>query len=526
MLVMKRYWFIVLFSFLVHSGFAQVDILLLPSEQESQELKKLTDAYLSLVNTMSTSGNTDANKAALIKFMKEILAKGEVLTVNDLDTSKVVKNIKFIAYAYQLTGAKDGTLKHSIEPSSITFEKMKYDKWRRFYFAEIKTVKKISWKEIKEVRKIKMDSVSGKTDSLITTDTLEVSKESKLSFFVRFEKENNISKNFRLWSITNTGEMPSLPPLEPLQQWWSGLDIEWKTMLSKMRKMEEYPRESDLERLTWQPELNLDKANFKTYQPLSAFTNVQKLIITGANIDSFGPISKMTGLTYLDISRSKIKDIKGLNKLTKLEEFYCVGNQLTSIQPVDSVISLIKFNCSENDLDDINAVKNLVNLKELNVSLNIRLKNIDAVKNLINIEKLSFRKIEIKDLTPVQGMKNLVYLDCYNTGITSLEPIRNMQKIFHLDLSSNKVTSLEPIKNYRYIINLYLSYSSVSDLSVVDNFSLLRELEIYGCPQISTLGGVHKLPYIKVLKCQYTKISKEEVARFKKSHPNCEITYF
>jgi Leucine-rich repeat (LRR) protein len=139
---------------------------------------------------------------------------------------------------------------------------------------------------------------------------------------------------------------------------------------------------------------------------------------------------------------------------------------------------------------------------------------------------LSFRKIEIKDLTPVQGMTNLVYLDCFNTGITSLEPIRNMQKIFHLDLSSNKVTSLEPIKNYQYIINLYLSYSSVSDLSVVSGFSLLRELEIYGCPQITSLGGVQKLEYLKVLKCFYTKIGKDEIQRFKKNHPNCAITYY
>ena len=525
---MKRYWLLALLSLFFYPGFAQVDVLLAPTAQESAELKKVLDSYLSYMNAMSVPGNPDGKKALSVKFIKETLLKGEVLTVNDLDTAANSKSIKITTYAYQLAKAKgDGTLKHSIEPTTIVYEKIKYDKWRRFYYEEIKVVKEISWEEKVSVKKSGVDLNLNSQDSLSAKDSVTlVVKKIPLSFFIRFEKENNISKNFRLWGITTKGQMPPLPSIEPLQQWWSGLDAEWKTMLAKIRKMDEYPKESDLERLTYQSELDFTKANFKTYEPLSAFTNVRKIILTEANINSFEPISKMTALTYLNISKSQIKDITGVNKLKRLEEFYCVGNELTTIQPIDSVISLLKFNCSENDLDDISPVKNLINLKELNISLNIKVKNIDAVKNLVNIEKLSFRKIEIKDLTPVQGMTNLVYLDCYNTGITSLEPIRNMQKIFHLDLSSNKVTSLEPIKNYQYIINLYLSYSSVSDLSVVSGFSLLRELEIYGCPQITSLGGVHKLEYLKVLKCFYTKIGKDEIQRFKKNHPNCAITYY
>ena len=64
---------------------------------------------------------------------------------------------------------------------------------------------------------------------------------------MKFEKENGLSKNFRIWAINNEGVLPELPKLEPLQQWWSSLDTEWKTMLSKVRKMDEYPKESDLE---------------------------------------------------------------------------------------------------------------------------------------------------------------------------------------------------------------------------------------------------------------------------------------
>ncbi len=515
---MKRYWLGIAAVFYSCIAVAQVDILLVPNEQEKAELRKLTDGYLAFVNKMSFPGDPEGKKALSIKFMKEVLAKGEVLTVNDIDSSAKITQVKFLAYMNRLSTAMGGTLTHRLDPASVVYEKMKYDKWRRFYYAEIKARKILSWTEAG--KKTVPDS-TGSVDSII-----QRSKEIPVSFFVKFEKENGLSKNFKLWSIAEPGKLPALPPIEPLQQWWSGLDVEWKTMLNKMRKMDEFPKESDLERLTYQTELKLEKAVFKTYEPLAAFTNVQKLVITEANITSFEPISKMKGLNYLDISKSQINDISGVEKLTKLEEFYCVGNKLTTIAPVASLVNLVKFNCSENELEDIVPVKALINLKELNVSLNIKVKNIDAVKELINIEKLSFRKIEIKDLTPVQGMKNLVYLDCFNTGITSLEPIRNLQKIFHLDLSNNKVTTLDPIKSYRYIVNLYLNSSSIADLSVVDNFYLLRELQIAACPQIKTLGGIHKLENLVVLKCFYTGIGKDEVQRFKKNHPKCAITYY
>ena len=521
-MVIRRYWLLVVLFILYRSSVAQVDILLSPNDLEKNEIKKIAGSYINFVNTMSLPGNPEGKKAISIKFMREVLVKGGgVMTINDIDSLNK-GNINFLIYMNRLATAKAGILTHSFDSTTFTYEKIKYDKWRRFYYVEVKVKKGISWTEIQQKRDTLLnDSLSKLTENRILQNEIN-----PVSIFIKFEKENNISKNFRLWAINKDGEMPTLSELEPLQLWWAGLEPEWKSMLSKIRKMEEYPKESELERLTYLSELNLEKAIFKSYEPLSVFTNVSKLILTGASISSFEPISKMTGLVYLDISKSQIKDISGVEKLVKLEEFYCIGNQLTTIQPVASLVNLIKFNCSENDLEDIGAVKELINLKELNVSLNIKVKNIDAVKNLINIEKLSFRKIEIKDLTPVQNMKNLVYLDCYNTGIVSLEPIRNMQKIFHLDLSSNKVTSLEPIKNYRYIINLYLSYSSVSDLTVVDNFTLLRELEIYGCPQITSLGGVHKLEYLKAIKCHFTKIGKDEIQRFKKNHPNCAITYY
>ncbi len=525
---MIRYGLGVIFSFfLVCTLNAQVKELLPPTEKEKTALTKVVTAYLEYVTKMSTAVTADQKKVLTLPIMRDILMKGQdVMGVNDLDSLDKKELQKIMAYAYGLPNLGLPNLKHNIEPSSLVFGKLKYDQWRRFYYAEVIAVKSVQWDTYTTTKKPIVDTLSGKVDSVSVADTVVVTRQNKVTFFIRYEVENGVSSNYRLMGMFLAGQQPTLPPLGPLQQWWSGLDAEWKSFLLTMRKMEEYPQESDLERLTYQQELNFENAKFKTYEPLAAFTNVKKLIVKGSTIPSFEPISKMTALTYLDVSKTAITSISGVEKLTRLEEFYCVGNHLATIKPVATVTSLVKFDCSENELDSIDAVKNLVNLKELNVSLNIKLKNIDAVRELVNMEKISFRKIEIKDLTPIRKMTYLVYLDCYNTGITDLEPIRNMQKIFHLDLSNNKVTSLDPIRNYRYIVNLYLNSSSVADLSVVDNFIYLKELEISGCPQITGLGGVHKSTTILVLKCHYTGIGKDEVQRFKKNHPNCAITYY
>jgi len=514
--------------FLTHSLVSQAQVLeiAMPAEVEKTALKQLLTQYETFVNVMAGAASADAKKAESIKFMREALAKGTIYALNDNDTTKLEK-VNFLVYMNKLSDAYGGNAKHVIVPSSLVFSKVKYDQWRRFFYTEVKASKMISWKEVRSEKKVVLDSLTQTVvDSIVVSDTLSKSKTFKLSFFIRFERDNATSKNFRLFGMMPQGEMPELAPLGTLQQWWSGLDVEWKSTFKQWRKLDDYPTEFDLEKLTYLSELDFTNAKMSNYEPLSQFTNVTKLLLNGASIATFDPIAKMTRLRYLDISKSKIESIEGVQQLVRLEEFYCVGNKLKSIAPISTNISLLKFNCSENELEDISPVKDLINLKDLNVSLNIKVKNIDAVKALVNMEKISFRKIEIKDLTPVQGMINLVYLDAYNTGVISLEPIRNMQKIYHLDLSSNKLTSLDPIRNYRFLLNLYLNTSSVIDYDIIDNFTHLHVLDIANCPQIKSLGGIHKLNFLTSLKCFYTGISKNEVARFMKNHPRCGVTYY
>ncbi|MCS6823309.1 MAG: hypothetical protein NZ529_03375 [Cytophagaceae bacterium] len=498
------------------NSFAQTDVLAPLTEAEKKEVENLINRYAQFVNYMRTEKNPELRKNASVKFLKESLVGPDVYTIYDLLPTPVAdSSVKFLVYMNALADTAKNQGEHVAK--IIRMGEVHFDRWRRIFYIPVLVQKNVI-KTIEETNENENDfSVSS---------TMEFLSSKQLSFYVRFDKENNVSKNFKLMCITTSDAPPILPPLGKYQLWWSQLPAEWKNYFNAKKKMEEYPRDSDVERLTWTTTLDLSNTNFTTYDPISMFTNVQTLNCTSSALASLKPLSDMSALRILNISKSKVRSLQGIEKCTKLEELYCSAIQLKSIEPVQYLTGLIKFDCSENDIEDISPVKDLINLKELNISLNIRIKNIDAVKNLVNMEKFSFRKIEIKDLSPVSGMKNLVHLDCYSTGITSLEPIRNLQKIIHLDISNNKITSLEPIRNHKYIINLYLNTSSVSDLSVVGNFYNLRELDISNCPQIKTLAGVHDLPYVIRLMAVYTNIDKNEIQRFKKNHPKCAITYY
>lgn len=514
------------------SAFSQIDVLLPVTAIEKKEIVRILGEYGQFMHLMSDSGKVAEKKAASVKFLKENLDNANIFVINDLDSnSKNEDYLNFFKYTQKLPEALPKNVKTSIITRTAWMDKVKYDKIRRYYFVEARAEKVFQWYELSE-RQVPdtlaiTDSLA--TDSLpmkVVYDTIPRFWKQKLSFYVKFDRANNISRNFKLYAISKAGKEPKLEPLPELITWWLGLDPEWKAVFRKrFPKMEEYPREFDVMKVTSLSEVDLSGSKISDLEPLRKFTYLQKLNIANTPVKNLEPILGVKALKELDFSMTKVDTLKGLNQLTNLEKLYFKGIGIVDISPVQHLTKLLELDCSENEIEDISAVKNLTFLEELDFSLNIRIKDISAVSELVTLNKLAMRKIDIRNLDHLRKLENLVYLDLFNTNITSLEPIRHLKKIMHLDLSHNKITSLEPIKNYQYIALLYLASSSVVDLSELKGFINLREIDI-SKTLIETLGPLHKLEYLKTLKCHYTKIDKNEVQRFKKNHPGCAITYY
>lgn len=509
---------IVLFPLLLS---AQVDILQPPTEQEKNEVKRVLKEYEKYMMAIGDSALPKEKKAlATLKFSKEVF-NNEVQVYRDHDTTtREVTFTKVFSYAQEFPKTFPQTVTTTL--SGILFGKVKYDKWRRYHFVEAIADKRMEWQTL-QARTL-TDTVAQK-DSVVY-DTLRYGIDRKLTFIVRFDKVNNVSRNFKLGAITKPGVEAKLEPLPPAVIWWQEMDAEWKTYFREKLKLPEYPTTYEIERVNGFQELDISNKQFKTLEPLKRMHHLRKLICVNTPVNNLDAISEIRNLEILDISKTQIKNLKGIEKLVNLYEFKCVGLKLESIEPLAKLTNLVELDFSENEVEDISPVKDLINLKELHFSLNTKVKTIEPVKYLINLEKLSFGKIDAKNLEPLRPLVNLIHLNAFNTNITSLEPIRGHQKLIFLALDHNKITTLDPIKDLKFLTHLSLASTSIVDLSALRNYQYLRDLDISSNPQIQELGPIHKLEYIKSFKCHYTKVNKEEVARFKKNHPDCQITYY
>jgi Leucine-rich repeat (LRR) protein len=503
------------------SLFAQIDVLPAPNDLEKKEIKKLLRLYNNYIQLMGDSAKAKEKTMAFMKLSKDAIYNNNILVYNDLDSgSKADDYLKIIPYGQKMSEFQK-KYKSSPDTINFVFDNIKFDKVRRTYMAEVKTTKKY----------FRKTSVPVQGDSLasgpLTRDTLIFARAEKLSFFIRFEKNlSNVSRNFKIYQVCKTGTAPKPEPLAPSLAWWMELDEEWKAIFRKRIKMDEYPLVFDIDKVTGLQELNCAGSKIKNLEPLRKFTFLRKLDCSHTAITSIEPLAGLKNLTVLNISFTQISDLKGIEKLTNLIELNCKANKIESIAPLRSLVYLMDLDCSENELDDISPVKDLDSLHKLNVSLNIKVKNIDAVRDLLKLEKLCFDKIDVRTLDPLKKLVDLKFIDCYNTNITTLEPIRHLKKVYHLNLDHNKLTSLEPISNYNWVSELTISSINILDLSDIKNFIHLRDLNCSNNPQLKSLGPIHKFEYVKVLKCVSTGVSKEEAARFKKNHPDCQITYY
>lgn len=507
---------ITVFSF---KSLAQIDILLPPTDIEKNEVKRILSEYEKFMKATGDSALPKEKKAGATLNIVKVLQNNDVQVFYDLDsTSNEDKYFKFLTYAQKFKEKFPQTVNVTLQ--DVNMGKVKFDKIRRYYYIEVNAIKKFEW------NKIAYKSI---TDSngvpAVIRDTLKQGFNKKETFYIRFDRVNNISKNFKLFTIARTGAEPKLDPLPAVWTWWLEMDPQWKSYFREKQKLEEYPTTWALESITGQPELDISNKPFKTLEPLRKFVFLQKLICINTPITSLEPIANSTTLIELDISKTKIEKLDGIDKLTNLQILRCPGLKLKSIEPVRKLTNLVKLDISENELEDISPVADLINLKELDFSSNVKLEDITPIKNLTAMEKLSMAKVKAKTLEPLRNMVNLIVLNAFNTEVPTLEPIRNLQKIIILNIDHNPVTTLEPIKNYRFVVELSLSTSSVVDLTPIKDYINLRKLNVANT-QIVTLGPAIKLEFIRELQCQMTKVPKEEVARFKKNHPGCEISYW
>jgi len=147
-------------------------------------------------------------------------------------------------------------------------------------------------------------------------------------------------------------------------------------------------------------------------------------------------------------------------------------------------------------------VSKLTSLKDLISfqAVNSQLENIKGIEALTQIEALFLSKNNISDLSHLKNLSNLAVLDIRDNPVDNLTDLKQLKNLHSLLLDNTKITSLEVLSELNNLEYVTIPNTSIKVLKPLDNLPKLRQLNIKGC-----------------------NIPKEELARFKKVHPNCFI---
>jgi len=186
----------------------------------------------------------------------------------------------------------------------------------------------------------------------------------------------------------------------------------------------------------------------------------------------------------------------------KLEHLIISHNNNITINGLNK--HLVNLDLSMNNIIKDNDLKSL-NLKYLNLSINnmITDNGLKYCKNLESLKLYSNTKITNKGLS---YLKNLQYLDL------------NMQR---LENSNSNITN-DGLKNLKTLLCLELyENKNITD----EGLQLLENLEVINISSNKkiTVNALLKLKKLKILRCEYSLLSKNDLCKLVRTNPNLKI---
>jgi len=224
---------------------------------------------------------------------------------------------------------------------------------------------------------------------------------------------------------------------------------------------------------------------------------VTKLTIVNKSLQDITPLSKFSYLEELNISGNKINDLTPLSKLLLLRKLDLSKNEIHNISALEDLINLDWLELDYNNIDDLNPLSGLKRLKFLSLFKNA-VSNLNPLKSLFDLKSLGLSSNKISDLSPISGLKRLNSLFLSINLIQDINPISELIGLNSLHLSTNRISNLSPLSKLKSLFSLYLSSNQISDLSSLSELNSLTLLDL-SLNHIKNIRPLSLLSYISSL---------------------------
>ena len=166
----------------------------------------------------------------------------------------------------------------------------------------------------------------------------------------------------------------------------------------------------------------------------TALSAVQPFLIT-----DISPLSGFTSLTFLDLSGNGVSDISALSALTNLTSLN-LGHRRAVGSFIGGGLQ------GPPSISDISPLSGLTNLTFLQVGWSI-ITDISALSSLTSLTDLLLEG-NISDISPLSGLTSLTFLDLGFNSITDISPLSGLTGLRSLDLLRNvDLSDIQPLLN-------------------------------------------------------------------------------
>ncbi len=505
---------------------------LLTFGQDKPDFKKevinFFEIYEHCIQAMGEKGKNEAEVTSAKKAFREVITSPYIRVPNDLNKEAKDTLLPLNQYLYLLETEFPHGYEMKLNLAKIDFEDLHIDKSRNSYRVKATVTKRFVEYFVNERDAVKTDTLGTDSTSLEVPryDTTTVKNFTNLTFYFTTSIEFSKYTPLKLEAVQVAGKNPEyVQPLSELTAWWVALSDTWKTKLSEELKLPEAPSDYFLQRIHGIEKIDLSGIQVKSWTVLEQLKGVKELDLSGLGLDTLIMLKNMTGLRILNVSNNKLRSLHGLEKCINLEVLNFSGNEVVDLTPIADCQNLMALQFNDNKVEDLSTVKNFIHLRTLHLSNN-EVFDIAPLKSLRIIRNLDISKNKkIESIEPISHLVMMEKLDIYNTQAGSLEPVRNMKNLLHLDAGYAQIHSLDPIKNFELLGYLSIAGNPIDDFSALNNLERIRKLYLSSV-KISDIGPIMKMENIRVLHAPHTNFSKEDIQRFKKKFPKCEITYY
>lgn len=213
------------------------------------------------------------------------------------------------------------------------------------------------------------------------------------------------------------------------------------------------------------------------------------------------PLSAFTSLKYLNISGASVSRLEPVRNLSRLETLIASSSLIASIQPLQYCSGIRHLDISSTFVTDIGPISNFSKLETLDIS-GLQVDSLKAMSGLGLLRELRLNQTSVRSPQGLEKLVSLELLEISGSAIKDLSGIDKLTKLQRLSIEKTYVSDLSPLALLSSLEYIFLDYTPVSDLS----------------PLLAIAS-------IKAVYCDRSLVDRDEALTFMKEKPEVKVIY-